>query len=293
MEPLFVDIARFIQDVNPVGPASIQHNGDGQILKKRKLEVSLRAGVQGQEPSHQTWRRGSYSTVNDLSFSIPQRKKLSLEIGHLETQGLRARNPASGDIEFELSWKDIRKSLSSCVYSIAISKLIPGSAEHVICLPVPEKAQMQYNFCVFPLRGDGVTISETNSAAEQMLWTVPVTTPKPGIFEGKIHAKEEEPYKSILLRHLNELLKPLGKEVIEPNEKEFSSTTVQAYRKGEKAVHLKAFRGSKDGTSILSIAAYKPNPLTPRVFYSQHLLLTFHSVPVGFFWLTSFRNLKI
>lgn len=279
MEPLFVDIARFIQDVNSVGPAPIQPNGDGQISKKRKLEVSLRAGVQGQVPSHQTWRSGSYSTINDLSFSIPQRKKLSLDIGHLENQGLRARNPASGDIEFELSWKDIRKSLSSCVLYIAISKLIPGSAEHVICLPVPEKAQMQYNFCLFPLHGDGVTISESNSAAEQMLWTVPITTPKPGIFEGKIHAKEEEPYKSVLLRHLNELLKPLGKEVIEPNEKEFTSKTVQAYRKGEKAVHVKAFRGSKDGTSIFSIAAYKPDPLILRVFDSKYpaIVLSFRA----------------
>ena len=129
---------------------------------------------------------------------------------------------------------------------------------------------MQYNFCFFPLHGDGVTVSETNSAAEQMMWTVPITTPKPGVFEGKIHPKEEEPYKSVLQRHLNELLKPLGKEVIEPNEKEFISKTVQAYRKGEKAVHVKAFRGSKDGTSIFSVAAYKPDPLILRVFDSKY-----------------------
>lgn len=113
---------------------------------------------------------------------------------------------------------------------------------------MPEKAQAQYNFCVFPLHGDGVTASESSSAAEQMLWTVPITTPKPGTFEGEIHVEEEGSYKSVLLRLLNQRLKRIGKEVIEPNEKEFVSQTGQAYRKGEKAVHVKAFRGSKDGT---------------------------------------------
>lgn len=113
---------------------------------------------------------------------------------------------------------------------------------------MPEKAQAQYSFCVFPLHGDGVTVSESNSVAEQMLWTVPVTAPKPGTLECEIHAEEEETYKTVLLRLLNECLKRIGKEVIEPNEKEFVSQTVQTYRKGEKAVHVKAFRGSKDGT---------------------------------------------
>lgn len=111
MESLFVDIARFIQHVNPVGAAQTQPNGDGQISKKRKLEISRGAAaeVQGQGPTHQTWRNGSYSTIKDLSFSIPQRKKLTLDIGHLENQGLRARNSA-GEVELVLSWKDIRKS---------------------------------------------------------------------------------------------------------------------------------------------------------------------------------------
>lgn len=109
MKPLFVDIARFIQDLDSVGAAQTQPNGDVQISKKRKLEVSLSAEVRG-GPSHHTWRNGSYSAIKDLSFSIPQRKKLTLEIGHLQTQGLRAKNSTTGDVEFALSWKDIRKS---------------------------------------------------------------------------------------------------------------------------------------------------------------------------------------
>lgn len=253
MEPLFVDIATFIQKVNPAGLAQALPNGDEQVSKKRKLVVSLGAEVQGQVPSQQTWSSGSYSTIKDLSFSIPQRKKLNLDIGHLENQGLRARNSTNGDVEFALGWKHIRKSSQCPVLPTTISKLIPELAEHVICLPVPEKAQAQYNFCVFPLHGDGVTAFENNSTAEQMLWTVPTTTPKPGTFEGGIHAKEQESYKDVLLRLLNERLKRVGKKVIEPNEKEFVSQTVQAYRKGEKAVHVKAFRGTKDGKPKVSI----------------------------------------
>jgi len=35
--------------------------------------------------------------------------------------------------------------------------------------------------------------------------------------------------------------------VIGPDEKEFVSATPEAHRKGEKAYHVKAFRGSKEG----------------------------------------------
>lgn len=123
-------------------------------------------------------------------------------------------------------------------------------SEHIVCLPVPEKAQAQYSFCVFPLHGDGVIVpSEGDVAAEQILWTVPITPPKPGMIEaGK--AAADESYKSVLLRLLNEGLRRVGKKVIEPSEKEFASKTVQAYRNGEKAVHVKAFRGSKEGRPL-------------------------------------------
>lgn len=81
-----------------------------------------------------------------------------------------------------------------------------------------------------------------------MLWTVPETAPKPGVLGAEIDVDAEDTYKTILLRLLNERLEPFKKRVIQPNEKEFASQSIQAHRKGEKAVHVKAFRGSKDGT---------------------------------------------
>ena len=79
-----------------------------------------------------------------------------------------------------------------------------------------------------------------------MLWTVSSTAPKPGTFD-EVTGEAEESLKIIVQRLLNKQLKTHDKKVIEPDEKEFVSQTTQAYRKGEKAVHVKAFRGSKDG----------------------------------------------
>jgi hypothetical protein len=53
-------------------------------------------------------------------------------------------------------------------------------------------------------------------------------------------------YKSLLVNYMNKKLPP-GRIMEEPDEKLFVSGLVQNHRKGEKAVHVKAFRGSKDG----------------------------------------------
>jgi hypothetical protein len=47
------------------------------------------------------------------------------------------------------------------------------------------------------------------------------------------------------------LEKTLAGKLIEPNDAEFASATPEAHRKGEKAYHVKAFRGSKDGEQKL------------------------------------------
>jgi hypothetical protein len=111
---------------------------------------------------------------------------------------------------------------------------------------VPEKAQANYNFCVFPFNGDGVNTAASDGA-EQILWTVPNTVVKPTNVSGKVAVESEDTYKSLLIRVLNRCLEQYQKQVVVPNEKEFTSQTTQVYRKGEKAVHVRAFRGSKDG----------------------------------------------
>lgn len=124
-----------------------------------------------------------------------------------------------------------------------------GSVEYATCLPVPEKAQAQYMFCIFPLNADGINnhSSEDNETAEQIMWTVPNTILKTSQVSVELAIETEDTYKSLLLRVLNRCLAPFQKQVEMPNEKEFASQTAQVQKKGERAVHVKAFRGSKDG----------------------------------------------
>ena len=220
LETLIGDIAQYIVDLH--GSSQLP---EGQPSKKRKLDN----GVNGREEIITSWRPGSFSTIKELSFTVPQRKKLTLCIGDTST-GLRATNPTSSESEFEVNWRDVSQ---------------------IVCLPVPEKAQAQYNFCVFPAYGDGITDRPgLSTTPEQLLWTVPNSTPKPGICSNDISIGEDETYKSVISRLLNERLRQYTghkSQVIEPDLEEFASQTAQPYRKGEKAVHVKAFRGNKDG----------------------------------------------
>lgn len=108
MEPLFIDLAKFI-DVRSGQTAEAHANGDGSSPKKRKLEASQVTEVQVKSFLHEDWNTKTCSSITELSFSIPQRKKLTLEIGTLKTQGVRARNPSTGAVEFGVSYQDIRK----------------------------------------------------------------------------------------------------------------------------------------------------------------------------------------
>jgi hypothetical protein len=248
-------------------------NGDGTQVasKKRKLDALQDAAGRG--------GGGSWAAIKDISFSIPQRKKLLLEIGLLPEQGLRGRNVASDEIEFAVRWKDIRE-----FYKFFMLDLIDeckwltfeGGIEHIACLPAPEKAQAQYNFCISPLNGgDGINpvSGDGVSAAQQILWTVPNMVLKSTQISGEIAVESEETYRSLLLRVLNGCLGHFGKQVVVPNEKAFASQTTQAYRKGEKAVHVKAFRGNKDGKCIF--------PCNGIIYYPSYADMTqWRCVPV-------------
>ena len=115
------------------------------------------------------------------------------------------------------------------------------SVQDVFCLPLPEKAQAQYNFCVF----------SNGTANDQILWTVSDTAPKEGLFKGPDDIQQGDTYRSLLIPVINKALKIHEKHVIEPSKDEFASQSTQAHRKGETAYHVKAFRGSKDGYLFL------------------------------------------
>ena len=213
-ESLFGDIARYIKNLQHASSQEPLKSQDEQPSKKRKLEH--------RPIGTEEWDKETVCEVADVSFSIPQRKKLNLSINKSASGGIRAVN-ASGGSEFGVNW--------DCVHDI-------------VCLPVPEKAQAQYNFCIFSATPDGL-------ATDQTLWTVPDSVPKDGAFVGLTTPQPGETCRTLLITILNEALKPYKKRVIEPDKQEFASQVVQAHRKGESAYHIKAFRGSKDGFIFL------------------------------------------
>ncbi|KAL8704615.1 MAG: hypothetical protein Q9225_008076, partial [Loekoesia sp. 1 TL-2023] len=179
---------------------------------------------------------GEADSIADISFSIPQRKKLKLELGRNSDKGaIRACQPTSREAEFSVRWQDV---------------------EYCVCLPVPEKAQPQYNYCIFP-----------RSTEEQILFTVPGTKVKPETIQSDSAVDPEESYKSVVTRMLN---RRLNNKVLEPDEREFVSQVAQAHRKGEKAVHVKAFRGSKDGFLFFLSAGIVWGFKKPLSFFPFH-----------------------
>jgi hypothetical protein len=72
-------------------------NGPGQGLPVRS---------NGAEPEsmNATW---STATPIEASFSVPQRKKLLLQISSKTSEGIRALNPGTKEKEFGIPWRDI------------------------------------------------------------------------------------------------------------------------------------------------------------------------------------------
>ena len=207
---MFEAISQHIITLQPSPPSTAVE----PLSKKRKLE--------SQASSAANWNNGSFFSFNDISFSIPQRKKLRLDIGKDSEQGIKVSNPA-GEVECLCKWTDILE---------------------IACLPLPEKAQAQYNFCVF-------YASKDVASTDQILWTVPDTEPKEGAVDSSTSQLATGKYRPLLLAAINNSLKPYKKRVTEPSNQEFASQLAQAHRKGETAYHIKAFRGAKDGFLFL------------------------------------------
>ncbi|KAF3034217.1 hypothetical protein E8E12_001816 [Didymella heteroderae] len=225
---LFRDISTFV--LNQMSQASAE-----PTTKKRKLEESNGApngaaattgaatptSVAGGSLVSTSTR--AFKTYTGVSFSIPQRKKFTLELVDKKDGGIRAIG-ASGNVEFALAWKDV---------------------DQVFCLPVPEKAKKQHNFIIVPVHGDGVNPVPDElkaSAPEPIVWTFEEATGK-NVVEG------EDPGPGPMAEAIHHCLiqAGTGKEVNFPDADEFASAIPESHRKGEKAYHVKAHRGSKEG----------------------------------------------
>lgn len=193
--------------------------------------------------------------MQDVSFSTPQRKKLTLEItaGH---KYLRARNQATKEIEFGVSMDKIREFaleqdfffLKKNMFFLKLLTWLVTKLGHALCLPVPEKTQKQFNFCIIPEYADGITPPpEGTAASEAMVFTI-ADGPAKAAFSGNGEQHGHGPGESaeaFIRKILNENMTHTN--VVRPDDHQFVSAMPEAHRKGEKAYHVKAFRGSKEG----------------------------------------------
>jgi hypothetical protein len=111
---------------------------------------------------------------------------------------------------------------------------------------VPDKAARQWNFCIFPVGADGLPGSSTDA----LVFTIPDGAPKTASGDAMGSGHDTTTYRSLLVDLFNSLLKPSKARISaveEPKEAIFFSNIPQSHRKGEKAFHVKAHRGSKEG----------------------------------------------
>ncbi|KAF7544163.1 hypothetical protein G7Z17_g10175 [Cylindrodendrum hubeiense] len=224
---LFNQIATHVYD-------TIQGNGE-PAHKKRRVDVDQANGnANGTKVNNSAIITNAADEdvlleIKEISVSVPQRKKFEIcfTANHLYARapGTTAPIPA-----ITHAWRDI---------------------EYVFYLPVPEKTQVQHNYIVFP-RGTCLP-SKTNPPTEEpLVFTVPSTAPKQGTVAGPesgTASAVSDTYKSLFHWALNRHLKPVGNgvDIISANPNKFQSMVKQPHRPNEKAVHVKAFRGSKDG----------------------------------------------
>jgi hypothetical protein len=225
--------------------------------KKRKLEQAPEASERSIGGPNGSYHMSKTPVVTfeckDVSFTSPLRKKLKLQFVHddsnLFLRQIRLLNPTTHAVEYTLRGEDV---------------------EAMFCLPVPEKTQRQQCFLVFPLPGSQ---SYDGTPAEPLVWTMNETKGSPEIVGNatKLDGSEDDTLVDITRRELQSHLTSLSKKLILPNEREFASEIPQTHRKGEKAFHTKAFRGSKEGT-VLDPSPPPPNPfhhLTNHPFRRQ------------------------
>ncbi|KAL2131517.1 hypothetical protein VTI74DRAFT_4938 [Chaetomium olivicolor] len=243
---LFNDIASFVYE--RIASADAQ---DGPAAKRRRVDITET------QPNGHTQRRKAPAEpqtavlnadatvadpvlleIKDISVTAPQRKKYDLCFtgNFLYARAPGSSVPVQGIV---YPWKDI---------------------EHAFYLPVPDKSQAQYNYVLLPrdsylptAKQAGSNPSDKQPPLEPLVFTIPATAPKPGSVAGT-YAKTAEAvsdtYGTLFNWALTTSMRSAGNhscQLIASDPKVFHSPARQPHRPNEKAVHVKAFRGSKDG----------------------------------------------
>ncbi|KAK3306121.1 putative chaperone protein [Chaetomium strumarium] len=244
---LFNDIATFVYE----RLASAVDLDDGPSSKRRRVDIAQtqrngqtgsRALPAGSQPAG--FNADAAATdpvlleVKDISVTAPQRKKYDL---CFTKNFLYARAPGSSvPVQgIAYAWTDI---------------------DHAFYLPVPDKSQVQYNYVLLPrdsylptAKQAGAAPGDKQQPLEPLVFTVPATAPKPGSIAGpsaKTAEAVSDTYSTLFHWALTTSLRAAGNhacQLVASDPKIFHSVARQPHRPNEKAVHVKAFRGSKDG----------------------------------------------
>jgi hypothetical protein len=106
---VFGDIAAYVQELHEYAVVG----DEGAVTKRRKLNGTEMNGLAKRPQTKEIQITGAMSSawssepIAGISFSVPQRKKLLLQISSQKTEGIRALHPATKELEFGIPWKDI------------------------------------------------------------------------------------------------------------------------------------------------------------------------------------------
>ncbi|KAF2166885.1 hypothetical protein M409DRAFT_22937 [Zasmidium cellare ATCC 36951] len=223
LDGLFGDIAKYVLSRESA------HTAPSGTSKKRKLDDAsqpAQAAPNGSSRSVGISNPVTTFECKNVSFQIPARKKLKLQ--------LVADQAASRKREIRL----IDPKTESTEHTLSNAQI-----DQIFCLPVPEKQQRQWNFCVFPAPG---AATEDGTPCEQMVFTLNETKPDDATSSTRA-AVEGDTYVTVTEPEFDQLLQVYGKSIVKPTDTEFASSIPQAHRKGEKAYHVKAHKGTKEG----------------------------------------------
>ncbi|KAK0705750.1 hypothetical protein B0T21DRAFT_299124 [Apiosordaria backusii] len=247
---LFNDIASFVYERIATSSGHAPTQDDGPAAKRRRVDIAQVQSSQ-QTQSNGNAAGGGVSVgaaaseqvlleIKDISVTVPQRKKYDVcftkNFLYAKLSGSSA--PVQGIV---YPWKEI---------------------EHIFYLPIPEKSAVQHNYVILPRNSYLPTrtakpaagaVPANPGALEPLVFSVPAAAPKPGSIGGasaKTAEAVSDSYSTLFHWALATSLKSAGNHscsIVASDPKLFHSVARQAYRPTEKAVHVKAFRGSKDG----------------------------------------------
>ena len=119
-----MEIASYVASIragikSEIGVAGDDHAAEGSQSKKRKLDnLKDGKGPSTKESTHAnmngTWK--SPIQFADISFTIPQRKKMTLEMGTSKNEGIRAFNTATKAPEGAIPYSQIGKFTESLLF---------------------------------------------------------------------------------------------------------------------------------------------------------------------------------